>query len=195
MLSFSRLFFRHYFSNHYTEALSAEKKFSRETSEKHSVAFSNLETLVIATHDELKCDGVEIDLCDSSLQFLAWVNRLNRVLERTGRDTFDITERRWGLAEREFFYPRLTGLLSPSFVLQKDGVKVGRIYDLGKSAALLKAGAIITTPSDRVAEKLRWARSSYGREGNAEVNIAGNGRFSEFQGRVLRGVLDKDGGQ
>ena len=56
----SRIFERHYFSNHHTEAINFGKKVGKGISKWECVTFSNIESLWVAVIDEICEDNINL---------------------------------------------------------------------------------------------------------------------------------------
>jgi hypothetical protein len=76
-------------------------------------------------------------------------------------------------------------------VLHKGNNLLGILLDFGKLDAIIASAPVFISQNKDYCEKIRWARSSYGRKRNdKKINIASNGRFSEFQAEVINNKLN-----
>lgn len=186
MRDFSEIFAKHYFSNHHTEARHLESWLEQVLPGCECVTFSSLPALLVAAVDEL-CDS-EANLYAApepsphALQALG----LKRFLHATGRRQvlFAGQEEYTHFAEqarREFG----EGDILPAAVLMEKGSIRGIFLDLAARVPILLSAGVFVTRDAELAEKIRWARSSYGRRKPACIHIAANGRFSELQAYLV----------
>jgi hypothetical protein len=186
MNDFNEIFARHYFSNHYTEAINIEKYYENKFKNYNCITFSNVEALIIAIIDEI---------CDKNYKIYYEVNRekekrkingLNKYLEVTQRivieekkivDNEDIVN---VFGSEAFMYKKLIFAY-----ISRDNKHEGLILELNNDISMLNSAGLFVTKNLKFAEKIRWSRSSYGRRNDSDIKIAANGRFSEFQGYIL----------
>ncbi len=191
MRDFSEIFARHYFSNHYTEAKNLERLLEQALSYCECVTFSSLSALLVTATDEL-CDA-DANLCvaPGSDPVDVKVAGLNRFLHATGRhqvviaapyEYAQLTER----ARHEF---GMDDIAPAAILIEKENIR-GVFLDLATKVPILLSAGVFVTREANLAEKIRWARSSYGRRKSATVHIAANGRFSELQAYLVNSALD-----
>jgi hypothetical protein len=190
MRDFGPIFERHYFSNHHVEVIEVERRFESMFDSCQCVTFSSLPALVVAVFDEMtgpEGRPVELVLADASD---AALRGLNRFLEAGGRRPLrtlsgDELERVRGASALPFVCAG-----QPVRAVLLEGVTaVGALFDLAALDPMLGSAGLFVTRDGAKAEKIRWARSSYGRREPAQIGIAANGRFSEFQGLLINAAL------
>lgn len=190
MRDFREIFERHYFSNHHVEAIEVERRFESMFDACQCVTFSSLPALVIAVLDETtdpegrRIDLVRADPSDAALsdlnRFLAASGR--RALRALGSD--DLERMRDASA-----LPFVCAGQQLRAVLLDGATAVGTLFELAALDTMLGSAGLFVTRDGAKAEKIRWARSSYGRREPAHIGIASNGRFSEFQGHLVNAAL------
>jgi hypothetical protein len=190
MRDFREIFERHYFSNHHVEAIEVERRFESMFDGCQCVTYSSLPALVVAVKDEMTdpegrlADLVRVNAGDAAL------GGLNRFLEASGRRALRALE------NGEFERVRSASNLpfecagqAASAILLDGSVAVGSLFDLAGLDPMLGSAGLFVTRDGAKAERLRWSRSSYGRREAAQITIAANGRFSEFQGHLINASL------
>lgn len=188
-MEFKELFDRHFFSNHHVEAKRLESRLEMMFAGCECVTYSSLSGLLVAAIDELCEDGIEVYLNQNGQHLMS----LNVFLNTTGRKS--LNDKGWNNsiqadveAITKGIAPKLDLYICGSLV---QGNKVVALFlDFAKCSDLLISAPVFVTRDPTFAEKVRWARSSYGRLAPTSVKIAANGRFSEFQGRLLNSFLD-----
>lgn len=190
--AFKGIFRRHFFSNHHVESKRVESFFQNHYPQHECVTFNSFENLTIACIDEC---------IQSSQQFhiSSMVSGLYAI-----KNLCVITRR---ILPNELNHEMLIRLVSNKktnspFLEYVRGVITSEtrvlafLIDFANIHPLLRSGALLVTDQSETAEKIRWARSSYGRTADSSVNIAANGRFSEFQGVlanvIARSITDED---
>ena len=157
MTIFKKIFDRHYFSNHYIEAQEAESLLKDIFVVKHAVLFANFSTLVMSLEDELNAN------ISANLP-MKTINRINQFIKATGREKINaiIDEEivKFGkyISKLENFSEWITGYV------YIDDLPNSLIFNISLENEITNITALITD-DDIVAEKMRWSRASYGREG------------------------------
>jgi len=185
MLDFQSIFDTHFFSNHHVHAQAVETRLETMFPGCECVTFSSFAGLLVSVLDEL-CDASTV-LCgvpsdEGARERLA---SLNAFLTGSGRAPI----RELPVAERaETVVPPESDWTADAWLL-REGRVVARLLDACGTHPMLASAGVIVTAESSLAEKLRWARSSYGRRTSSSVRISANGRFSEFQAIVLQQAL------
>lgn len=194
MSDFRIIFERHYFSNHHVEAIEVERRFEEIFQGFHCITYSSLPSLLVAVVDEIcgaskSSNGFSIVASNDSE-----IDGLNRFLRATMRRS-EIVADDSVLAQCSAQAGVRPGIASIPLraVVMSDSQVVGRCYDMAGLDSMLLSAGLFVTPEAEFAEKLRWSRSSYGRRAPTRINIAANGRFSEFQGRMVNNALNNRG--
>lgn len=190
MRDFRGIFERHYFSNHHVEAIEVERRFESIFDACQCVTFSSLPALVVAALDEMTDpEGRPVDLVRADASYVALAD-LNRFLEASGRRALR------ALGSDELERVRSTSALPfvcagqpVRAILLEGATAIGALFDLAALDPMLRSAGLLVTRDSVKAEKLRWSRSSYGRREPAQIAIAANGRFSEFQGYLVNAAL------
>jgi hypothetical protein len=194
MRDFREIFERHYFSNHHVEAIEVERRFESMFDGCQCVTFSSLPALIVAVLDEMTDpEGRPVDLVQADASDAA-IGDLSRFLEAGGRRAL----RALGSDELE----RVRGASALPFVCAGQPVRaillqgttaLGVLFDLAALDPMLGSAGLFVTRDRAKAEKIRWSRSSYGRREPAQIAIAANGRFSEFQGHLVNAAIARTG--
>jgi hypothetical protein len=190
MRDFSEIFERHYFSNHHVEAIEVERRFESMFDGCQCVTFSSMPGLVVAVFDEMcdaegrpvdlvRADASDAVLCDLNL-FLEAGGR--RALRALGKDELDRMRAASAL-------PFVCAGQTVKAILVDGVTAVGALFDLAALDPMLGSVGLFVTRDGAKAEQIRWSRSSYGRRAPAQIAIAANGRFSEFQGHLMNAAL------
>lgn len=181
MADFKPIFDAHFFSNHHVQAQAAEMQLESLFPGCQCVTFASLETLLIAVAGEL-C-GPEVQLFNVSARAAARqsIEALGRFLAATGRPAIDALP-----PARQASLSNFAGNAWPmdAWLVSAERVMAVLLDASGLHPMLAGAGLFIT-PDTALSEKIRWARSSYGRRATSSVQISANGRFSEFQAILL----------
>jgi hypothetical protein len=182
-MDFKGIFDRHFFSNHHVEAQQLEMQMEQVYTHHECISYSSFSALLIATLDEL-CER-------STTVCVAWdrprTQAFNAFCRATGRPEVQL------LDATEIALPRPHAALplehAPKGVLLRAGRPAGWLLELSGMSPLLYSAGMFVTQNPELAEKVRWARSSYGRRATAEIRICANGRISELQSHVLNQTL------
>ena len=182
MNKYQKIFDRHYFSNHHIEAMQSEAMLKEIFSKKHAVLFSNFLTLIMALNDELNANLA----ADLSIKSISVLNDFLRATERreirqkTDKDVENF------LTFMEPFNNKLKWNISYLYLGSKPNSAILGI-DLPNMITNITA---LITDDDEIAEKMRWSRASYGREGSADINIKSNARVSELHACEIKHFLE-----
>lgn len=168
-----------YYSNHGPLAQELEK--SIETKLKvNCVTYASIELLTIAILDELPISvfkfysATEKELIFKLIEFLRGPQAAKKFLNcsKTVGDIRTVNE--------------TTQNLKILYEVQTDNGAAVRVFDLLSYVDQHPVNGALAVSKDKNAlEKIRWARSSYGRQASTTINIAANGRFSELQASAL----------
>jgi hypothetical protein len=186
----SRIFERHYFSNHHTEAINLEKRLEKEFPKMECVTFSNIESLWVAVIDEICEDNINL-YSKTGLNTMERINRFFKATKRRQMKNWStISKKTQQLVQNIVpinYLDFLVGTLT-----DKDKLS-GIFLDFGKCSEFISSAPIFISNNKMFCEKIRWARSSYGRRFKiSDLKIASNGRFSEFQGLIVNSFLDNN---
>ena len=185
-MDFSAIFEAHYFSNHYRQAMALEAKLERDDYPgRQCVTFSGLPALAVTVSLEMVDAASRLVEVSRRSSTCATLDALNRFLQATGREGILKATPQESLCWQE----ELEGLADADLLLVHQGRIKGMIMDLSDRHPMLASAAVFVTSDDALAEKVRWARSSYGRRAPADIRVAANGRFSEFQAALLLTAL------
>ena len=189
-MNFQGIFERHFFSNHHVEAQRLEARLEQLFVGHECVTFSSLSALLATALDEL---------CDAGVTVHAnWdeprLHAINSLFGASGRQAVqDWSAATEAATERvRICLPVALGACIHA-VLLRQGEVAGLLLDLSGYSSLLRSAAVFVTQDAVLAEKVRWARSSYGRRAPASIGVAANGRFSEFQAHLLNAAFDEAG--
>lgn len=190
MRDFGEIFERHYFSNHHVEAIEVERRFESMFHGCQCVTFSSLPALVVAVLDEMTDpEGRPVDLVLADASDAA-LNELNHFLEASGRRALRALDSdELGRVRGASALPFVCAGQPVKAILLDGATAVGALFDLAALDPMLGSAGLFVTRDDANAEKIRWSRSSYGRREAAQIVIAANGRFSEFQGHLVNAAL------
>ncbi|MFS8152576.1 hypothetical protein [Vreelandella titanicae] len=183
-MNFEEIFSRHFFSNHHIEAQTLELELCTFFKNCECVTFSSFCGLLASINDEV-CgteDNILIDCDNFEIQninlFLHATNRKG-VLEWSSKND-DIASLKIKFAiKNKNISIYIKGIITNNFE------KKGFILDFSGTSELINSTAAFVTPDPLLAEKIRWSRSSYGRQSKSNVTISANGRVSEFQAKIV----------
>ena len=187
-MDFSNIFKRYYFSNHHKEAIRLEETLEKDFPKMECVTFSSIESLLITTIDEICDDNKYIY---SKLDQIT-TKRINNFLNSTNRNnikeysnlSLDIIKRIKDLTPNKYL-KFLVGAISD------DESLLGIYLDFSDCSEFIYSAPIFISENKIFCEKVRWARSSYGRRSViSDLKISSNGRFSEFQGLIVNTYID-----
>lgn len=187
MSLFKEIFDRHFFSNHHAEAIELEEKFENYFSGFECITFSSLAGLIVAVIDELVDSSIRLYVPKDLPDYLA-VDRvkINKFLSITGRSIIEeLPLKEQSKVNKELEQYKVDVNSYSAVLLDKQEI-IAILFDLKKYHYLLCSGGLFVTKNIKIAEKIRWSRSSYGRRQHEFVNIAANGRFSEFQAALVK---------
>jgi len=185
MLDFKSIFDTHFFSNHHVHAQAVETRLEAMFPGCECVTFSSFAGLLVSVMDELCDANTELRGVSSREDARERLASLNAFLTASGRAPI----RELTVADRAETVAPPEGVWKAGAWLVRDGHVVARMLDASGFRPMLAGAGVIVTPESNLAEKLRWARSSYGRRTSSSVSISANGRFSEFQAIVLQQAL------
>lgn len=186
MRDFSEIFARHFFSNHHTEAKQLESRLEALWPGHECVTFSSFPALLIAAIDELYDANTNLYVISESDSMVLQIASLNRFLHETGRRQLIIAESdKYPYLLEQVKYGFDNEGISPKALLMENETIKGVFLDLSTKIPMLFSSGVFVTKDADLAEKIRWSRSSYGRRKSASINIAANGRFSEFQAYLI----------
>ena len=190
-MDFKDIFDRHFFSNHHVEAKRLESRLEQMFPDCECISYSSLPGLLTAALDELCEDDVVVHLNWDDQHLIAF----NAFLHSTGRKSVSAWSNEIQAGAEAMCKSIASGLgVYVRGALMRGKEAVGLFLDFAECSDLLESAPVFVTLDAVLAEKVRWSRSSYGRRrASASVNIAANGRFSEFQGYLLNSVLDEAG--
>ena len=182
MPDFKPIFDAHFFSNHHLQAQAAETQLEKLFPGCECVTFASLESLLIVVAGEL-CDTpvrlFNVSMRDAVRQSIESVNRF---LSATGRTPIDALS-----SVRRGTLSTLGGDALPTDAwLVREHQIIAHLLDASGLHPMLAGAGLFITPDAALSEKIRWARSSYGRRQASSVRIFANGRFSEFQAILLK---------
>ena len=182
MSKYQRIFDRHYFSNHYIESNKVEAQLKETYSKKHAVIFANFLLLTMAAKDELNAD-IAIDM---QTEFIKKVNSILKTMGRrpVRKKTINDDEN-----FRKLVQPLKRAPKALSGYLYVDDEPNSLIISKNLSGLITNITALITD-DNLVAEKIRWARASYGRQGRATIKLKSNGRVSELHALEMNSFLE-----
>jgi len=168
-----------YYSNHGPLAQELEKYL--ETKFKmNCVTYASIELLIVAIWDELSIS--QFTFYNSVDQ--RFVYQLIKFLR--GLETAQIFTNCSQIVSKKMVNDIKTKHLKILCEAQTTEGKLVKVVDLSRPADHYWVNGAAAVSFDDVAlEKLRWSRSSYGRQADAIINIAANGRFSELQASAI----------
>lgn len=189
-MDFKGIFDRHFFSNHHVEAKRLESRLEQIFVGCECITYSSLPGLLTAVLDELCEGGAEVHV-NWDEQRLKSINTFFHATARKIVRTWSKEIQAGVEAMSKGFAPGLGGYIQGALI--RGGEVSGLLLDFSACSDLLESAAVFVTPHTILAEKVRWSRSSYGHRAATSINIAANGRFSEFQAHLLNLVLDEAG--
>ncbi len=184
MLDFKPIFETHFFSNHHVQAQQAEALLEAQRPGQECVTFSSFAALVTAVADELASKDTPMVCVSSSATTRQMLRSLNVFLQASARLPVVLDP---GAIDLQ---PRAQGRPADVLLLAPGGARAELLDFTGVHPMLGSAGVFVSSNADWC-EKVRWARSSYGRRGAAQVSIGANGRFSEFQAMLIQQALQQ----
>ena len=191
MIDFSDIFARHFFSNHHIEAKTLESLLEQLLTDFECVSFSSLPGLLVATVDELCDDEAKIyTITEKFSRPEHKLLELNQLLKATGRRQllFKGEDEQVNIFRRSSYNFSSIDMMPTAVLIDQFGI-LGMFLDLATKQPILLSAGIFVTRNKKLAEKIRWSRSSYGRRENAVIKIAANGRFSELQAHLVISAL------
>jgi hypothetical protein len=181
MVDFKPIFDTHFFSNHHLQAQALEAQLEDRFPGCQCVTFASLESLLLVVAGELCSASVELLNVSSRNNVQQSIAALSGFLHATGRPAINTppSDRRAALAT----FPGNRWPVDASLV--SEGEVVAYLVDASGLQPMLAGAGLFITPDAALSEKIRWARSSYGRRSSSSVRVFANGRFSEFQAMLL----------
>jgi len=185
VIDFSSIFRSHFFSNHHTHAKEVESTLEARFLGYECVTFSGFASLVTSAAYEM-CDArTRLFNVSKRPQTARTIESLNHFLAATAQmQVEELSE-----SERQRFLKDLPTNLFPDVLLVRDDVAKASMLDFPDIHPMMASAGVFVTEDAELAEKIRWARSSYARRAKATLNIAANGRFSEFQAVLMNHSL------
>jgi hypothetical protein len=185
MIDFSAIFESHYFSNHHTQAKQVEASLEASLPDYECVTFSSFAALIVSVAHEMCDEHVQLFEVSQRSQTRLLISSLNLFLAAVARKPIA----KLADSSHQQLFSGLTTDISPD-VLLIDGQNIkAAVLDLSYLHPMLAGAAAFVTRDPALAEKIRWARSSYGHRSTAAVKIAANGRLSEFQAMLMNASL------
>ena len=185
MNDFASIFESHYFSNHHNHAQEVEAKLENKFAGYECVTFSSLGALVTSVAFEFCVNNMFLVNVSRSEETYCSIDGMNRFLHvATG---IQITKSSENLDH--LIADNLPLNLNPDLLLIEGDICRAALVDMRHCHPMLESSGIFVTNNAGLAERIRWARSSYGRRGDAVVNIAANGRLSEFQAMLFNNSI------
>jgi hypothetical protein len=185
MPDFKPIFDAHFFSNHHVQAQAVETQLEDLFPGCECVTFANLESLLIVVAGELCATPVQLFNVSAREAVRQSIESLSRFLSMTGRTPIHTLS-----PARQATLSQLAGnALSMDAWLVREHQVIAQLLDASGLHPMLAGAGLFITPDAALSEKIRWARSSYGRRGASSVRIFANGRFSEFQAILLKDGL------
>ena len=185
MPDFKPIFDAHFFSNHHVQAQAVEAQLESLFPGGECVTFASLESLLVVAVGELCDTSVELFNVSSREAVRQSIELLGRFLSATGRTPINALA-----PARQATLSKPAGAALPTDVwLVREHQVIAQLLDASDLHPMLAGAGVFITPDPALAEKIRWARSSYGRRRPSSVRIFANGRFSEFQAVLLKNGL------
>lgn len=184
MLDFKPIFETHFFSNHHLQAQQAEAMLEAQLPGQECVTFSCFAALITAVADELASKDTPMVCVSSRDQTRQTIRSLNLFLQASGRLPVTLGDSAIDVHSPAQGRPADVLLSSP------DGVRA-ELLDFSGLHPMLGSAGVFVSSNAAWCEKVRWARSSYGRRSTSQVAIGANGRFSEFQAMLMQQVLQQ----
>ncbi len=182
-MEFNEIFNRHFFSNHHVEAKQLEETLEKAFEGYDCVSFSSVLGLVSAIYDEIITDDDIFYVYENEKILI----NLERFLSATNRKmrikTLPSSSRKLSILACDKDNAYFNDYIFGGVVMNNKVIFV--ILDFSKISVWLRSAAFFITQDSELSEKIRWSRSSYGRRTKSFVNIAANGRFSEFQACLI----------
>ncbi|MDC3044656.1 hypothetical protein OA098_01060 [Prochlorococcus sp. AH-736-B04] len=192
-MNFTKIFKRHYFTNHYKESINLEKVIRNRTSYKECVSFSNSCHLLIAIFDEIVINN-NLEVNAKSIEIFGIDNSRNHAIKKfllnfRNNNLMNIVNRRDFFIHLNKYSETLINNHS-SIIIKNNGEILGIILDFD-GVTELSSGAILLTNNKLLSDIIRCSRSSYGRDKVIDIHISANGRFSEFQALILANYINQ----
>jgi len=187
-VSFREIFDRHFFSNHHVEARHLETRLEASFQGCECVTFASFPALLTAALDELCDDGATVHVAWDASK----TGAINAFLRASGRREVQAWNKE-ALSGVDALRQRAAPGMAQHVcgVLMRDCTAAALLLEMAGESPLLLSAGVLVTQDGVLAEKVRWARSSYGRRAKATIHIAANGRFSEFQASLLNQAFDE----
>lgn len=187
-MDFLNIFKRYYFSNHHKEAIQLEETMEKDFPKMECITFSNIESLWVTTIDEICEDKIYIY---SKLDQIT-TERINNFLRNTNRiEIKEYSSLPLVIVQRiEALIPNKYSQFLVGALLDNENL-LGIYFDFGNCSEFIYSAPIFMSENKIFCEKVRWARSSYGRRSViSDLKISANGRFSEFQGHIVNTYIN-----
>jgi hypothetical protein len=186
-VSFKEIFDRHFFSNHHVEAKRLEARLEALFPGRECVTFASFPALLTVALDELCDDGARVHVAWDASK----IGAINAFFRASGRQEVQAWNEEAQAGVDALRHGAAAGMARHVFgVLMRDGTAAGLLLEMAGESPLLLSAGVLVTQDGVLAEKVRWARSSYGRRSKATIHVAANGRFSEFQASLLNQAFD-----
>ena len=187
-MSFREIFDRHFFSNHHVEAKRLEARLEALFPGCECVSFASFPALLTVALDEL-CNG-------AATVHVAWdaskTAAINAFFRASGRQEVQAWNKQAQASVDVLRHGPAAAMAKNVFgAMMHDGTATGLLLEMAGDSPLLLSAGVLVTQDEALAEKVRWARSSYGRRAKATIRVAANGRLSEFQASLLNQAFDK----
>jgi hypothetical protein len=192
MLDFSSIFERHFFSNHSIYAIEVEEVLEARLLGCECVTFSSFAALLVSIADEMLDASHHLLNISTTINSQSDIVAVNRFLSMTSRPTITALaneeKKKWQDESRSYLCAG--GGLKMDVILASETAILAGVVNLSGGHDMLTSSGVFVTKHADLAEKIRWSRSSYGRHSSANIKIAANGRFSEFQAIIAHHLLD-----
>ncbi len=185
MSDFKPIFDAHFFSNHHVQAQEVEAQLEGLFAGCECVTFASLESLLVVVTGELCDTPVALFNVSSRDPVRRSIESLGRFLSATGRPSIGTLSP----AQQAGWSPLAANALPTDAWLVREQRVIAHLMDASDLHPMLAGAGLFITPDASLCEKIRWARSSYGRRQASSVRIFANGRFSEFQAILLKDGL------
>ena len=198
LINYEEIFERHFFTNHSSEAERVESYFQKLFQCKDSVSFSNSAHLILAVIDEITLKARNDKYISPNINIISYDNTITESIQKLiynlrGINSIElISKYKFNLIIEKNFREVEKNILKKSlFLIYENETIVSLILDFSGFKKWLKSASILITNNSEMADIIRCSRSSYGRKKIYKLSISANGRFSEFQGKVLNHYLQK----
>ncbi len=186
MPDFAPIFETHFFSNHHLQAQALETQLEALFPGCECVSFASFEGLLTTVAGEMCKAPAQLFNVSSRDAVRQTIESLNRFLSLTGRAQIRTPS---SACQATLTGVAADALRTDAWLVQSQRV-VARVLDVSGLHSMLGCGGVFISPDAALSEKIRWARSSYGRRGESGVRVFANGRLSEFQAIMLMDALD-----